>query len=252
MRILPLIILLCGMTPTLAYASHSFGGLDMCALYPEVMPPGMPLDQLPDANSSGANLLQTYCNQCHELPGPGRHTAEEWPSVFKHMVSLMEVNNKFGGLLGNIKSPDADEQAQLLNYLRNNSLKPLSSKPIGLGTTAFEHYCNDCHALPDPTQHTASEWSDVLKRMQRNMQVMQYSPPSADNLMQIHLFLQTGQYTQDIASTNSQDPEIGVLNSTRKHYVESSMALGPFLLLAIIGLLRWYVSYKQHRQAEVV
>lgn len=246
MPILPLIILLT-MTASMAQASHSFGGLDMCALYPEVMPPGMPPDQLPKTKSPAAALLQTYCNQCHELPGPGRHTAEEWPAVFKSMMTLMEVGNRFGGLMGHIKLPDASQQAQLLDYLQSNSLKAITSNPVGLGAVAFKGYCSSCHALPDPAQHTASEWSEVLKRMQRNMQIMKYRPPSSDSLIQIQLFLQNDQYEPSIVSTTTVHPVIDQLNTENTHYLKSSLALGPFLLLSIIGLLRWYLSQKQIR-----
>jgi len=242
MRNQPLIILLAltVMAPAMTQASHSFGGLDMCALYPEVMPPGMPLDQLPQASSQGAAVLQTYYNQCHMLPGPGRHTAEEWPAVFKRMGTLMDVSNRFSGLLGNIKLPDATEQAQLLAYLQANSLRAMTTKPTGLGAAAYENYCTGCHALPDPAQHTPSEWSDVLHRMQRNMQIMQFKAPSADNLMQIQLYLHSA---QPVASSL---PLIRQQRATQTHFLESSLALGAFLLLALIGLVRWIISQKQH------
>ncbi len=71
----------------------------MCALYPEVMPPGLMPAQLPDAGGQGALLMQNYCTQCHELPGPGRHTAEEWPQVLDRMLVIMDVADRFGGLL---------------------------------------------------------------------------------------------------------------------------------------------------------
>lgn len=243
MRNLPLIMLLAitTMAPAITQASHSFGGLDMCALYPEVMPPGMPLDQLPQAKSQGAAVLQNYCSQCHMLPGPGRHTADEWPAVFKRMVTLMDVSNRFSGLLGNIKVPDATEQAQLLAYLQNNSLKAMTTKPAGLGAASYETYCTGCHALPDPAQHTASEWSDVLHRMQRNMQIMRFKPPSADNLMQIQLYLHSAQPVASSVPLIRQQP------TPKQHYFESSLALGPFLLLALIGLVRWIISQKRHR-----
>jgi cytochrome c5 len=239
MRNLPLIFLLILALPV--QASHSFGGLDMCALYPEIMPPGMPLDQLPQARSQGATVLQNYCTQCHMLPGPGRHTADEWPAVFKRMVMLMDVSNRFSGLLGNINVPDAAEQAQLLAYLQANSLKAMATKPAGLGAAAYENYCTGCHALPDPAQHTTSEWSDVLHRMQRNMQIMQFKAPSADNLMQIQLYLHSA---QPVASSL---PLIRQQRAAQTHYFESSLALGPFLLLVIIGLVRWIISQKRHR-----
>ena len=56
------------------FASHSFGGLDMCAVYPEIMPPGLTPDLLPDVGGPDAALMETYCTQCHALPGPGPNT----------------------------------------------------------------------------------------------------------------------------------------------------------------------------------
>ena len=46
----------------------------------DMLPPMNP-DQLPDPDSKGARLLQQFCTQCHNLPGPGMHTAAEWPAV---------------------------------------------------------------------------------------------------------------------------------------------------------------------------
>lgn len=245
MRNLSLMLLLC-LSATLAQASHSLGGLDMCALYPQVMPPGMQVDQLPQAESQGAALLKTYCNQCHELPGPGRHTADEWPAVFERMVTLMDVGNRFSGLLGHIKTPGALQQQQLLDYLQSNSLRAMATKPAGVGAAAFTRYCGDCHALPDPAQHSASEWTEVLKRMQRNMQVMQYDAPSADNLVQIQLFLQTAQGVHQGTASDDLHAVISQRVSPTGHYLQSSLALGPFVLLVSIGLLRWY--RRQQRQ----
>lgn len=39
----------------------------------------------------------------------------------------------------------------------------------GLGGRAFVQVCQQCHALPDPHQHTASEWPAVVARMKRYM-----------------------------------------------------------------------------------
>lgn len=52
-----------------AVAGHDWGGMDLCALYPEKMPPGMPVEQLPQPDHPGALLMQRYCAQCHYLPG---------------------------------------------------------------------------------------------------------------------------------------------------------------------------------------
>jgi cytochrome c2 len=244
MRKLSLIMLL-SMTATAAQASHSFGGLDMCALYPEVMPPGMPLEQLPEAESVGALALQRYCTQCHELPGPGRHTLEEWPEVLARMNTLMAVANRFGGLLGKVKTPTPAEYRQLVDYLNRHSLHALNTQPEGLGASAFTQHCSACHALPDPAQHSVSEWSAVIKRMQRNMQIMRYDAPSADSLMQIQFYLQTGQ----AAGSALAEPRTPASAEHGSRFKAIALALGPFLLLVIIGLLRWRIGHNKNHLA---
>ncbi len=232
------------------FASHSFGGLDMCALYPEVMPPGLPVEQLPDINSQPAQLMQTYCTQCHELPGPGRHTAEEWPSVLQRMLTLMDVANRFGGLLGKIKNPSNEERQQLQLYLSRYALKPLQQTPAGLGARAFNNHCSACHATPDPSQYNHDEWPVLLKRMQRNMTVMKYTPPSAEVMLQIQHYLQSNMTNDSITLTTIEKSK--AVNKIRQAkvamlYPESWLALGPFLLLVIIGFGRWWLhSYNKH------
>ncbi len=232
------------------FASHSFGGLDMCALYPEVMPPGLRPDQLPDAGGQGAVLMQGYCTQCHALPGPGRHTAEEWPQVLDHMLRLMDVADRFGGLLGNVKTPSASEREQLRSYLALHALKPMTRTPQGVGARAFENHCSACHVLPDPAQYSNNERSSLMKRMQRNMKVMKYSPPSADIMMQIQLYLQNNDNpvaTNHVPAGDHSNNYVGLdadYNSAslygRSFNPGSWLALGPFFMLAIIGLLRWW------------
>ena len=240
---------------SVAFASHNFGGLDMCALYPEVMPPGLPAEQLPDKNSPAAQLMQTYCTQCHELPGPGRHTTSEWPLVLDRMMTLMDVANRFGGLLGNIKNPTTDEHAQLQQYLTQYALKPLQHKPDGMGARAFENHCSACHALPDPLQYKNTNWPELIKRMQRNMTVMQYTPPSSEVMLQIQHYLQLANalnsHPLKITDTSSV-AEQNQKNKSSSIHLESWLALGPFLLLVVVGLVRWWISShkKNNRQMQ--
>ena len=226
-------------------ANHSFGGLDLCALYPEVMPPGLTPDQLPDAGGPGAVLMQGYCTQCHALPGPGRHSAEEWPQVLDRMLVLMDVANRFGGLLGNVKAPAADERDQLRSYLVLHALKPMTGVPQGIGASAFQNHCGACHALPDPAQYNHIDWPGQIKRMQRHMVVMKYSPPSADAMMQIQLYLQKNNHPVTTNPVVAGDyPAPSAANDAASFYdrsfsLGSWLALGPFFLFAIIGLVRW-------------
>ena len=236
------------------FASHSFAGLDMCALYPEVMPPGLAPEQLPEAGGLGATLMDTYCTQCHALPGPGRHTSEEWPQVLERMLVIMDVADRFGGLLGNVKTPSADEREQLRSYLLSHALKPMLSTPKGIGASAFGSHCSACHALPDPVQYDFADWPDLVKRMQRHMQVMKYSPPSADSMMQIQLYLQNNKNSVDTeyvsviddVKLNMSGDSISFNNrefDQSKLNMGSWLSLGVFFVLASIGLLRWYNSY---------
>ncbi len=227
-------------------ASHSYGGLDLCALYPEVMPPGLMPDQLPDAGGPGAVLMQGYCTQCHALPGPGRHSAEEWPHVLDRMLVLMDVADRFGGLLGDVKTPASDERDQLRSYLELHALKPMAGTPQGLGASAFESHCSACHVLPDPGQHSLEEWPAVLKRMQRNMSVMKYAPPSRGLMVQIQYFLQQDlQAGFDPALAGTAPALSGAtgdsgFNARNVFDRGRWMALGPFLLLVFVGLARWW------------
>jgi len=249
-QILLLVLLLNGSS---VFASHSFGGLDMCALYPEVMPPGLMPDQLPDAGGQGAALMQNYCTQCHELPGPGRHTAEEWPQVLERMLVVMDVADRFGGLLGNVKTPTFNERDQLRSYLVLHALKPMAQKPQGIGASAYESHCSACHALPDPVQYNHDDWPGLIKRMQRNMEVMKYSPPSADIMMQIQLYLQKNDNpveTKHVSATDNSSDHLGlnmggssISFADRKFSPGSWLALAPFFVLIIIGLVRWRLNH---------
>jgi len=227
-------------------ASHSYGGLDLCALYPEVMPPGLMPERLPDAGGPGAVLMQGYCSQCHALPGPGRHSAAEWPQVLDRMLVLMDVADRFDGLLGNVKTPAPDERDQLRRYLISHAIKPMAGTPQGAGAGAFESHCSACHVLPDPGQHSLAEWPAVLKRMQHNMVVMNYAPPARELMLQIQYFLQQDlQADPDtvpagMAPVLSGSPGDSGLSARGVFERGRWMALGPFLLLVFIGLGRWW------------
>ena len=72
MKCAPLLILLLAATPALA--GHPWGGVDICEARKDIVPPGIDPALLPEPASKGAQVLQRTCTQCHNLPGPGRHT----------------------------------------------------------------------------------------------------------------------------------------------------------------------------------
>ena len=92
-----------------------------------------------------------------------------------------------------IQALSAGEQATLLAYLQKHAQMPLNKATAkGLDTPAgraFSATCSQCHALPDPAQHTAAEWPAVVLRMQRNMVAMGKPVPPQSTLHAIDAYL---------------------------------------------------------------
>mgnify|MGYP000857521101 CR=1 FL=1 len=155
-----------------------------------VLPPGMDPARLPESDSSGAHLLQQFCMQCHNLPGPGLHTASEWPQVLGRMNMRMQM---MGGMMG-VAAPDPVQLEILLGYLQRHAQKPIDAAEFpDLNTRAgqaFSATCVQCHALPDPKQHTAREWPAVVGRMRGNMTGMGKIVPDETTINEIVDFLQ--------------------------------------------------------------
>lgn len=88
-----------------------------------LLPPGINPENLPDPQSTGAQLLAQYCTQCHELPGPGMHTAEEWPSVVDRMNQRMWMMSGQGmmRMMHDIKTPTDNELQALVAYLQRHA-----------------------------------------------------------------------------------------------------------------------------------
>lgn len=156
------------------------------------LPPGINPENLPDPQSTGAHLLAQYCTQCHALPGPGLHTAEEWLLVVDRMNRRMRM---MSGMMHDISAPPDNELKTLVTYLQQHAQKPMDkSKYTDLNTPigkSFQAICSQCHALPDPKQHTADEWPGVVGRMTQNMKTMGKPLPDQTTLETVVKFLQT-------------------------------------------------------------
>ncbi|TAK10427.1 MAG: cytochrome c [Candidatus Manganitrophaceae bacterium] len=141
-----------------------------------ILPPGVDPQALPDPGSRGAALLAAYCAQCHHLPSPKMHTAEEWPRVSGRMFARERMMTGMRGIMMEMKSPTPQEEEILMQYLKTHAMKALARgsvpEPDSPGAGLFQQTCSQCHALPDPGQHTASEWPAVVERMRSNMAAM--------------------------------------------------------------------------------
>jgi len=150
------------------------------AMLERILPPTFELQQLPERRSRGARLLVHYCVQCHNLPNPAMHHAAKWPAIFERMVVRMRGKGNLGELMqdmmAGVEAPSVDEASALLAYLRKHGQRPLDprkypavNRPEG---QSFKLACQQCHVLPDPQRHKASEWPAVVARMEKNMEWM--------------------------------------------------------------------------------
>lgn len=140
------------------------------------LPPGITPQDLPEPESRGAKLLSTYCSQCHNLPSPRMHTAEDWPRIAGRMLSRERMMAGMHGMMMRVKAPAPQDEEALLQYLKTHAMQALVPgavpAPDSPGAALFQQTCAQCHALPQPKQHIASEWTVVVKRMRQNMKSM--------------------------------------------------------------------------------
>lgn len=144
----------------------------MKRMMPGILPPGIKPESLPDPAGKGAQLLDYYCTQCHDLPSPAMHASDEWPIIAGRMFTRMSM---MSGMMG-IENPSSEERLLIISYLKTHSLKSISPgmlpSPESKGAILFKEICSQCHSLPDPSLHTAQEWSAVVERMRGNMLAM--------------------------------------------------------------------------------
>ncbi len=146
----------------------------MHQMMPDLVPPGVNPEDLPKPESKGAQLLVCYCTQCHNLPGPSMHTAEEWPAIADRMFRRM--SRMSGGMMMSVEMPSPEEQRRIVSYLESHGMKSISPhtlpSPESKGAIFFKEFCSQCHGLPDPMAHTPSEWPAVVQKMRGFMQTM--------------------------------------------------------------------------------
>ncbi|MBW7923640.1 MAG: hypothetical protein H3C59_02735 [Burkholderiaceae bacterium] len=169
------------------------------AMLLRILPDRLRPSQLPQADSRGARLLALYCVQCHNLPDPAMHDANRWPEVVRRMVPRMQGRGNLGPLMADLmrapgageramSAPSADEEREIVAYLRRHAQRSLDPKADpelaqALGSGAgrmFAEACSQCHALPDPSQHTPEEWPKVVDRMRDNLDWMNRVQSRAD------------------------------------------------------------------------
>jgi len=62
--------------------------------------------------------------------------------------------------------------------------------PESEGARLLQRFCERCHVLPDPRQHSAAEWPGVVEKMKGHMEAMGKPLPDNKTLRDIVGFLQ--------------------------------------------------------------
>ncbi len=162
--------------PEVARAKYLWSQSPHGRLLERLLPPSIEPRELPEPASEGARLTTRYCVQCHYLPNPRMHTADNWIIVVLRMVWRMQGKGNLGVLMkemmDNVAAPTEQETAVLTQYLRKHGQKEMDLHDPALESEAGKMYiiaCTQCHALPDPRQHTLREWPIVVERMKRHM-----------------------------------------------------------------------------------
>lgn len=147
------------------------------------LPEGIPASELPDPGGRGAGLVATYCGQCHGIPSPRRHAAEDWEATARRMFRRMaHMEGMSGGMMGRmrggrmeVEAPSSGEERAILAYLREHAMRGVREEalPGSEGREAFVRICSRCHALPDPLQRSSEEWPAVVERMRGHMDRME-------------------------------------------------------------------------------
>jgi mono/diheme cytochrome c family protein len=162
----------------------------MHRMMPDLVPPGVEPEDLPDPHGRGARLLVRYCGQCHNLPSPSMHSAGEWPAIAERMDYRMEM---MSGMMG-IESPSSNDRAAILDYLKTYAMKSVAPESLPAGQTpgavVFKAACSQCHALPDPKSYAAGRWPAIVEKMKANMRLMRKKAITADQEKEILRFLE--------------------------------------------------------------
>ncbi|GAB4270502.1 MAG: hypothetical protein Kow0092_24870 [Deferrisomatales bacterium] len=181
--------LLAGTTTARWMGRGGMGG--MCRMMDVTSTPVDPAS-LPEADSRGAEILQTKCTMCHGLVTPRQHAAPDWRPIVDRMDRRMNLMQGRGHMMGAGVTLTATERAELIDYLQRNAFQPAPADLPGAGTGPAERFravCGQCHAPPAPDQHRAAQWPAVVDRMAKNMQNMGYGDLSEGDRRSIETYL---------------------------------------------------------------
>lgn len=110
-------------------------------------------------------------------------------------------------------------------------------EPNSQGAALLASYCTQCHNLPAPDRHTAAEWQDLLPKM---LMLMDVSHRFGGIMGRVRAMSPEQQaalaaYLQQHSGEIQRQPQTPDTPSWKN----AAIALLPFVLLVVPGLLRW-------------
>lgn len=184
----------------------------MCGMMNRTPKIGISPDRLPDPASRGAITFARVCSQCHVLPSPKSHSAEEWEALVERMAvrmammgPWMEGSEGSGGWNSDdyskmmrrwmgAKPMGNEEKWVILDYLKSHALGVLTETEIlalkSKEGETFKKTCSECHDLPDPKLFAAKEWPDQLGKMKVTLKEYDFPPLGKEEEQDILKFLE--------------------------------------------------------------
>lgn len=74
-------------------------------------------------NDTRTHLLITVCVQCHDVPSPEAHTAQEWPAVVSEMLQQLDAKQRANPSAQKWIIPTKDEKEKIIAYLSEYAKK---------------------------------------------------------------------------------------------------------------------------------
>lgn len=123
-------------------------------------------------------------------------TMREWmesmmgsPELMNEMMQRMHEDLRRRGEAGE----EVSVYCPLMGFTTDNP--PAPEEPYEAGSLSpqelFTRKCSRCHALPDPQQRTAAEWTEIVKRMQQYVEREDFTNLQPDEAASILRYLQT-------------------------------------------------------------
>ena len=131
-------------------------------------PQGLSPDQYSQQMRNHMQRMQEQMNKIAQTTDPQerqRLMQEHWQGMYQDMQTMRGMGWMWGG--GGMMGPGM-MRGGMMQGGPTRSAKPLPDADSA-GAKLVSSYCAQCHAAPQPTLHTAKEWTSVTERMHIHM-----------------------------------------------------------------------------------